>query len=171
MTRRRCRRASGGDLAENSWRNGGGSDYAPICCLGCCLGSFSTNTENPPTRQSPVLTPDFMELARGIEPPTCGLQNRSSPLSYTSLTVTVCTDVTDIPKKPNNCVYDCQAESVRGGHRKCTGSLFHRPEMILSSILASPLLEGHPCWSTCGRRTRLQMLPPSLLVSSFRDGA
>ena len=26
--------------------------------------------------------------------------------------------------------------------------------MILPSLLAFPLLEGHACWSTCGRRTR-----------------
>src|SRR6185503_572227 len=29
-----------------------------------------------------------------------------------------------------------------------------RASMILPSQLAFPLLEGHPCWSTCGRRTR-----------------
>jgi len=38
--------------------------------------------------------------------------------------------------------------------------------MIPPSSLAFPLLEGHPCWSTCGRRTRLQMIPPSSLVIS-----
>jgi hypothetical protein len=27
------------------------------------------------------------------------------------------------------------------------------------------LFEGHPCWSKCGRRTRLQMIPPSSLVT------
>ena len=38
--------------------------------------------------------------------------------------------------------------------------------MIPPSSLAFSLLEGHPCWSTCGRRTRLQMIPPSSLVIS-----
>jgi hypothetical protein len=47
------------------------------------------------------------------------------------------------------------------GYRKCTGSLFYRPEMILSSILASPLLEGRRSWSTCGRRKLILIYPSS----------
>jgi hypothetical protein len=32
-------------------------------------------------------------------------------------------------------------------------------------------LEWHPCWSHCARRTRLQMIPPSLLVIFSGMGA
>ena len=38
--------------------------------------------------------------------------------------------------------------------------------MFPPSSLAFSHQEGHPCWSRCGRRTRLQMIPPSLLVIS-----
>jgi hypothetical protein len=35
--------------------------------------------------------------------------------------------------------------------------------MVLPSLLAFPLLEGHACWSTCGRRTRPCYFPKPLL--------
>jgi hypothetical protein len=40
-----------------------------------------------------------------------------------------------------------------------------------SKLARFSFLEGHPCWSTCGRRTRLQMNTPSLLVISSGMGA
>jgi hypothetical protein len=53
-----------------------------------------------------------MELARGIEPPTCGLQNRCSAIELRQLAEMLCNDIAQ-PRKPNNCAKDCQAESTR----------------------------------------------------------
>ena len=43
--------------------------------------------------------------------------------------------------------------------------------MILPSSLVFPHQEWHPCWSHCGGRARLQIIPPSSLVLSSGMGA
>ena len=46
-----------------------------------------------------------MELARGIEPPTCGLQNRCSAIELRQPEgIGLQTHPLDLDRKPNNCV-------------------------------------------------------------------
>ena len=68
---------------------------------------------------------------------------------------------------------DCEAARARqaGRARRLVWSLLrassdHVAVMLPPSSLAFSHQEGHPYWSRCGRRTRLQMIPPSLLVIS-----
>jgi hypothetical protein len=73
-----------------------------------------------------------------------------------------------LPHAHNECAfhgktYDvCGRSSVRSHFsrpRNWTGSYFALPRLLVGSSM-----ERHLCWSHCGRRTRLQMFPPSSLV-------
>jgi len=60
------------------------------------------------------------------------------------------------------------------GSRRTAFYCAHRATVIwsiLPSSLVSLPLEWRSCWSHCGRRARLQMIPPSLLVISSGMGA
>ena len=56
---------------------------------------------------------EFVELARGIEPPTCGLQNRCSAIELRQPAEVLCNDIAQFHRKPNNCAKGCQAKSAR----------------------------------------------------------
>jgi hypothetical protein len=108
----------------------------------------------------------FLQCSWGIAQDFEGLQIRprtiyktaALPLSSTSLTVTVWTDVTHIPEKLTT-VYRTVKLSLYGEGTENVPGVFYRPEMILSSVLVSSLLEGHPFWSTCGSRKLILIYP------------
>jgi hypothetical protein len=53
---------------------------------------------------------EVMELARGIEPPTCGLQNRCSAIELRQPEcIGLQTHLDTRERKPNNCIRTCQA--------------------------------------------------------------
>ena len=73
----------------------------------------------------------------------------------------------DRPNEPNRPIVSrisCPSHPSRALHEhKRTASL---PSHAPSKLAYFSLLEWHPCWSHCGRRARLQMIPPSSLVIS-----
>ncbi len=68
--------------------------------------------------------------------------------------------------------------SSKGVDRLSFTARIERPLLLSLILLNDPSKlaylspwEWHPCWSHCGRRARLQILPPSLLVISSGMGA
>ena len=64
------------------------------------------------SREEVESSAEILELARGIEPPTCGLQNRCSAIELRQLEQ-MGVRMSCIARKPNNCINICQAEPRR----------------------------------------------------------
>ncbi len=75
-------------------------------------GLNSGGRRGPVSCQEIESSAKFMELARGIEPPTCGLQNRCSAIELRQPGEVLCNGIAQFPRKPNNCAKDCQAKST-----------------------------------------------------------
>ena len=73
--------------------------------LAVTLAELRGESSRPVSRKVVESSAEFMELARGIEPPTCGLQNRCSAIELRQPEgIGLQTHPDTLERKPNNCV-------------------------------------------------------------------
>ncbi len=69
------------------------------------LAELREESSSPASRKAVDSSVEFVELARGIEPPTCGLQNRCSAIELRQPEcIGLQTQSDTVERKPNNCV-------------------------------------------------------------------
>ena len=133
------------------------------------MASHCAQLSHPPTHWQIFFTRPTLRLLCNRFPGTCHEPGRGASVSFSApsrllaqgsrQTVLHCAHRTSTVL---SCAF-CGQEGWFGGSlshlsetARCasTGDHQARPLIFLPSSLAYPLSEGHPCWSTCGRRTR-----------------